>query len=68
MGWGFVNMHDTPKCVLINNFYFHNIIVMHVWSVSNMLLTNHIPLHWNNGTSLSDGQAEPKMDEMQPQL
>ena len=63
MGWGFVYMHETPKYVLINNFYFHKVIVMHVWSVSNMLLTIHIPLHWNNGTFLSDGQVEPKMDK-----
>ena len=64
MRWGFVNMHETPKWVLINNFYFfHKVIALHIWSASNMLLTIHIPLHWNNSTSLSDGQAEPKMDE-----
>ena len=27
-----------------------------------MLLTIHIPLHCNNGSPLSDGRAEPKMD------
>ena len=43
MGLSFVYMHETTKCVLINNFYFHKIIVMHVWSVSKMLLTIHIP-------------------------
>ena len=23
-GWDFVNMHETTKCAIIGNFYFHN--------------------------------------------
>ena len=43
-GWGFVNMHEAAQCILINNSYFQKVIVMHVLSVSNLLLTIHMPL------------------------
>ena len=57
----FVDMHETAKCVLINSFYFHKWL----WCMSGMLPT----CYWlsiyhcieNNGTSLLDGQVEPKM-------
>ena len=64
-------MHETPKYVLINNFYFHKVIVMHVWSVSNMASDYPYTIALKIMVlSLSDGQVEPKMDEkncvMQP--
>ena len=31
---GFVWRHETTKCVVINNFYFHEAIVMDDWRFS----------------------------------
>ena len=57
-GYGFVYMHETTKCVLINSFYFHKWL----WCMSGVLPT----CYWlsiyhcieNNGTSLPGGQVE----------